>query len=94
MYAVADSLHDVTTPAQESQEHTVKAAAPLIRRFTRLQAQLCQAQALNVGAERIQALIDEIADVERQISALQRAEPRQEDPRFILDGWQAADSRF
>jgi hypothetical protein len=72
----------------------VKDAAPLIRRFTRLQAQLCQAQAQNVDAGRIQALIDEIADVERQISALQRAEPRQEDPRFILDGWQATDSRF
>ena len=72
----------------------MKDAAPLIRRFTRLQAQLCQAQAQNVDAERIPALIDEIADVERQISALQRAETRQADPRFILDGWPAADGRL
>ena len=68
--------------------------APLIRRFTRLQAQLCQAQARNADAERIQALIDELADVERQIAALQRTDPQHEDPRFMLDGWTGADSRF
>jgi len=61
--------------------------APLIRRFTRLQALLCRAQALNADADRIQALVDELADVERQIAALQRADAQHEDPRFMLDGW-------
>jgi len=76
-----------------AQEFIVK-TAPLIRRFTRLQAQLCRAQALNADADRIRALIDELADVESQISALQRAEPQREDPRFMLDGWPATDRRF